>query len=65
MRRLSNSSIEVQTTKDDQLGIRHPKAILFLVLWYIFSSLTLFLNKYIVDMQQGDAGLLGEVSRVL
>ena len=40
----------------------HPKAIMFCALWYFFSSLTLFLNKYIVDMQKGDAALLGKLN---
>lgn len=45
--------------EDEVQGLRNPKAMIFLALWYIFSTLTLFLNKYIVDMQKGDAGLLG------
>ena len=49
-------------TNDDKLGIMHPKAIMFCALWYFFSSLTLFLNKYIVDMQKGDAALLGKLN---
>jgi len=41
-------------------GLMNPKALIFLGLWYFFSALTLFLNKYIVDMMGGDAGLLGK-----
>lgn len=52
--------LAVGETNDDKLGIMHPKALMFCGLWYLFSSLTLFLNKYIVDIKKGDAGLLGK-----
>ncbi|XP_067950974.1 solute carrier family 35 member E2A-like [Watersipora subatra] len=57
--------LDTPNLSENKLGIRHPKAMLFLVLWYIFSTLTLFLNKYIVDIQQGDAGLLGVCQMVM
>ena len=28
----------------------HPSALLFCALWYVFSGLTLYLNKYIVAL---------------
>jgi len=35
------------------------RPLLFLVLWYIFSGCTLFLNKYIMSTLHGDPTLLG------
>lgn len=29
-------------------GLQHPRAVAFLLLWYMFSAGTLFLNKYIL-----------------
>ncbi|KAK7076597.1 hypothetical protein SK128_014716 [Halocaridina rubra] len=40
------------------LGLRHPRAICFLLLWYIFSGFTLFLNKYILSYQKADPHVL-------
>uniref|UniRef100_A0ABD2WQ43 Sugar phosphate transporter domain-containing protein n=1 Tax=Trichogramma kaykai TaxID=54128 RepID=A0ABD2WQ43_9HYME len=44
---------------DTKGGLANPRAILFLVLWYIFSGFTLFLNKYILTYMQGDPTVLG------
>ncbi|CAB0037694.1 unnamed protein product [Trichogramma brassicae] len=43
---------------DTKGGLANPRAILFLVLWYIFSGFTLFLNKYILTYMQGDPTVL-------
>lgn len=40
--------------KTQNHGLRHPRAILFLILWYLFSAVTLFLNKYILTYQKAD-----------
>ena len=40
------------------LGMLSPKPILFLILWYIFSGLTLFFNKYIVAVMGGSEAVL-------
>ncbi|KAK0167090.1 hypothetical protein PV327_004533 [Microctonus hyperodae] len=40
-------------------GLSHPRALLFLGLWYIFSGCTLFLNKYILSYMNGDPTILG------
>lgn len=42
-------------------GLTHPRALLFLALWYIFSGCTLFLNKYILSYMSGDPTILGEL----
>lgn len=39
-------------------GLQHPRAICFLILWYIFSGFTLFLNKYILSYQKADPHVL-------
>ncbi|XP_042213908.1 solute carrier family 35 member E2A-like isoform X2 [Homarus americanus] len=44
--------------KIKNLGLQHPRAIFFLVLWYIFSGVTLFLNKYILTYQNADPHVL-------
>ena len=36
----------------------HPKAVVFLLLWYFWSGCTLFLNKYVVFYMKGDATFL-------
>ncbi|CAF1088810.1 unnamed protein product [Adineta ricciae] len=40
-------------------GLRHTMAIIILVIWYIASGATLFLNKYILSHLHGDAFVLG------
>ena len=35
-------------------GLQHPRAVIFLLLWYIFSAGTIFLNKYILSFQNLD-----------
>lgn len=42
----------------DKLSSVHPKALLFLALWYFWSGCTLFLNKYIVGFMKGDPLIL-------
>ncbi|XP_064642092.1 solute carrier family 35 member E2A-like [Lineus longissimus] len=46
-------------------GLLNYRAILFLVLWYIFSFCTLFLNKYILATLKGDPMLLGGMQMVM
>ncbi|XKL66539.1 hypothetical protein PGB90_009959 [Kerria lacca] len=43
----------------DPKGLCNFKAFLFLILWYIFSGCTLFLNKYILTYMNGDPTILG------
>ena len=47
-------------TEDEKRGLMNVRALTFLVLWYIFSFCTLFLNKYILTTLGGDATLLGK-----
>lgn len=40
-------------------GLLNIRAIIFLLLWYLFSGCTLFLNKYILTFLKGDPTILG------
>ena len=50
---------KMATAKNSDIGMLAPKPILFLSLWYFFSGLTLFFNKYIVATMHGSETLLG------
>ena len=43
-------------------GLWSARAMLFIFLWYFFSALTLFLNKYILSTMHGDPVLLSKLS---
>lgn len=40
-------------------GLCHPTAIIIMIIWYISSGTTLFINKYTLSHLNGDALLLG------
>lgn len=44
---------------DGKDGLKHPLAWFYLLLWYLFSVLTLFMNKSIVDDFHVEANILG------
>ena len=48
------------TKEPDKQGLRHPRAILFLTLWYIFSFVTLIMNKFVLSTLQGEPTLFGK-----
>jgi solute carrier family 35 protein E2 len=50
----------VRFRHSDSKGLCNIRASLFLVLWYIFSGCTLFLNKYILSYMHGDPTILGK-----
>lgn len=52
-------------TGDTKGGLCNPRALLFLILWYVFSGCTLFLNKYILSYMEGDPTILGKQMTVL
>lgn len=41
-------------------GVRNWRSMTYLGLWYFFSFCTLFLNKYILSLLEGEPGMLGE-----
>ncbi|KAK1128877.1 hypothetical protein K0M31_020015 [Melipona bicolor] len=51
---------EETTVTNEAMGSSfYPKAMLFLVLWYLISGCTLFLNKYILSYMEGNPTILG------
>ena len=48
-------------TREKSLGM-HPRAIMYLLLWYFWSGCTLFLNKYVVFFMKGDPIFLGKIA---
>ncbi|KAI9564033.1 hypothetical protein GHT06_007771 [Daphnia sinensis] len=42
----------------EKIGLKHPTAIILMVLWYIFSAFNLFVNKYVISYLKGDPALL-------
>ena len=53
--------VKKQETDDEKLGLCNARAFFFLILWYIFSAFTLFLNKYILATLKGDPAVLGKI----
>ena len=51
--------------KSSDVGLCNVWALWYLTLWYLFSGLTLFLNKYILMTLGGDATLLGTCQMLL
>ena len=51
---------EAGALEPEREGLWNIRAFTFLILWYIFSACTLFLNKYILTTLHGDPTLLGE-----
>ncbi|XP_001602454.2 solute carrier family 35 member E2A [Nasonia vitripennis] len=55
----SRNRAETVLASNNKGGLTNPRALLFLILWYIFSGCTLFLNKYILSYMEGDPTILG------
>uniref|UniRef100_A0A4W5L351 Solute carrier family 35 member E2B n=1 Tax=Hucho hucho TaxID=62062 RepID=A0A4W5L351_9TELE len=45
-------------------GVWNSKSLVYLGLWYFFSFCTLFLNKYILSLLEGEPSMLGAVQMV-
>ena len=56
--RVHADELTMSAVRNSDIGMRAPKPILFLILWYLFSGLTLFFNKYIVAIMKGSETLL-------
>ncbi|KAG2459362.1 solute carrier family 35 member E2B-like [Polypterus senegalus] len=59
--RVLKITITETTVIESDSGIWNSRALAFLVLWYFFSFCTLFLNKYILSLLQGEPSMLGAV----
>uniref|UniRef100_A0A6I8NUF5 Solute carrier family 35 member E2B n=1 Tax=Ornithorhynchus anatinus TaxID=9258 RepID=A0A6I8NUF5_ORNAN len=54
-------TITETTVIESDSGIWNSHALLYLVLWFFFSFCTLFLNKYILSLLEGEPSMLGAV----
>lgn len=53
-------TITETTVIESDLGVRSSRALLYLTLWFFFSFCTLFLNKYILSLLEGEPSVLGK-----
>lgn len=67
LKHLKNYSTKNTRSKSNETtkGLFNVRASFFLVLWYLFSGCTLFLNKYILSYMNGDPTVLGEYEPVI
>uniref|UniRef100_A0A3Q2ZPG3 Solute carrier family 35 member E2B n=1 Tax=Kryptolebias marmoratus TaxID=37003 RepID=A0A3Q2ZPG3_KRYMA len=49
------------TVIETESGVRNWRSLSYLSLWYFFSFCTLFLNKYILSLLEGEPSMLGAV----
>ncbi|MGH0128946.1 UNVERIFIED_CONTAM: hypothetical protein FKN15_057789 [Acipenser sinensis] len=54
-------TITETTIIESNEGVWNSRALSYLGLWYFFSFCTLFLNKYILSLLEGEPGMLGAV----
>ncbi|KAM9785699.1 solute carrier family 35 member E2A [Neosynchiropus ocellatus] len=52
------------TVIEAESGVRNWRSMVYLGLWYFLSFCTLFLNKYILSLLQGEPSMLGAVQMV-
>jgi hypothetical protein len=55
-------TITETTVIESDLGVWSSRALIYLTLWFFFSFCTLFLNKYILSLLEGEPSMLGNVS---
>uniref|UniRef100_A0A8C5PG36 Solute carrier family 35 member E2B n=1 Tax=Leptobrachium leishanense TaxID=445787 RepID=A0A8C5PG36_9ANUR len=54
-------TITETTVLESDLGVCNTRALIYLTLWFFFSFCTLFLNKYILTLLEGEPSMLGAV----
>ncbi|XP_041508687.1 solute carrier family 35 member E2A [Microtus oregoni] len=54
-------TITETTVIESDLGVWSSRALIYLTLWFFFSFCTLFLNKYILSLLEGEPSMLGAV----
>lgn len=54
-------TISETTVIESDLGVWSSRALLYLTLWFFLSFCTLFLNKYILSLLEGEPSMLGAV----
>lgn len=58
----SSGTVNRTQTPNEMSSLFTMRAMIYIVLWYFFSFTTLFLNKYIVSYEKGDATMLGKLT---
>lgn len=58
-------TITETTVIESDLGIWNSYALIYLTLWFFFSFCTLFLNKYILSLLEGEPSMLGSPTFLL
>ncbi|KAM4703295.1 solute carrier family 35 member E2B [Rhinophrynus dorsalis] len=58
-------TITETTVIESDLGVFNSRALIYLTLWFFFSFCTLFLNKYILTLLEGEPGMLGAVQMLM
>lgn len=58
-------TITETTVIESDLGIWNSRALIYLTLWFFFSFCTLFLNKYILTLLEGEPSMLGAVQMLM
>lgn len=53
-------TITETTVIEADSGVWNSRALAYLCLWYFLSFCTLFLNKYILSLLEGEPSMLGE-----
>lgn len=53
-------TITETTVIESDLGLWSGRALTYLTLWFFFSFCTLFLNKYILSLLEGEPSMLGD-----
>ncbi len=57
----TDSDSDAMTTQPEKQGLMNAHAMAILLLWYFFSAVTLFLNKYIMIWLKADAVFFGKL----
>lgn len=55
-------TITETTAIESDLGVWSSRALVYLTLWFFFSFCTLFLNKYILSLLEGEPSVLGSAA---
>ncbi|XP_030078206.1 solute carrier family 35 member E2B isoform X2 [Microcaecilia unicolor] len=63
--RVLKITITETTVIESDLGIWNSRALIYLTLWFFFSFCTLFLNKYILTLLEGEPSMLGAVQMLM
>ncbi len=59
--KISSGDVAGSVSIEKKGGLANKFVLLLLFLWYIFSALTLYTNKYIISTKRADATLIGKV----